>query len=46
MLETYQEAVSSPSFSVWLSSDDDSKRNLEDDEDAATEMPHDSPHLK
>jgi hypothetical protein len=40
------EAVSSPSFSVWLSSDDDSKRNLEDDEDATIEMPHDSPHLE
>jgi hypothetical protein len=30
------EAMSSPSFSVWSSSDDDSERNLED---AALEMP-------
>jgi hypothetical protein len=40
------EAVSSPSFSDWSSSDDDSKRNLEDDKDAATEMPEDSPCLE
>jgi hypothetical protein len=40
------EAVSSPSFSGWSSSDDDSERNLEDDEDALTEMPKDSPCLE
>jgi hypothetical protein len=31
------EAVSSPSFSDWSSSDDNSERNLEDKEDAAME---------
>jgi hypothetical protein len=36
------EVVSSPSFSVWSSSDDDFKRNLEDDEDTETEVPKDS----
>jgi hypothetical protein len=40
------EAVSFPSFSDWSSSDDDSKRNLEDDKDAATETLEDSPRLK
>jgi hypothetical protein len=40
------EAISSASFSVWSSSDDDSERNLEDSEDAATETPEDSPHLE
>jgi hypothetical protein len=36
------EAVPSPSFSNWSSSDNDSKRNLEDDEDAVTQTPKDS----
>jgi hypothetical protein len=36
------EAVASPSFSGWSSSDGKSKRNLEDKEDAATETPEDS----
>jgi hypothetical protein len=40
------ETVSSPSFSVWSSSDDDSERNFEDDEDTTTEMPEDSLHLE
>jgi hypothetical protein len=40
------EAVSSPYFSNWSSSDDDSKRNLEDDKDAAMETPKDSPCLE
>jgi hypothetical protein len=40
------EAVSSPSFSVWSSSDDDSERNLEDDEDAAMETPEESTCLE
>jgi hypothetical protein len=40
------EAVSSPSFSDWSSSDDNSERNLEDKEDAAMETPEDSPHLE
>jgi hypothetical protein len=40
------EAVSSHSFSVWSSSDDDFERNLEDDKDATTEMPEDSPCLE
>jgi hypothetical protein len=34
------------SFSVWSSSDNDSERNLEDDEDAAMETPEDSPCLE
>jgi hypothetical protein len=40
------EALSSPSFSGWSFSDDDSERNLEDDEDAVTETPEDSPRLE
>jgi hypothetical protein len=40
------EAVSSSSFSDWSSSDDASERNLEDDEDAATEMLEDSLRLE
>jgi hypothetical protein len=40
------EAVSSPSFSDWSSSEDDSERNLEDDEGTATEMLEDSLHLE
>jgi hypothetical protein len=40
------EAAPSPSFSNWSSSDNNSKRNLEDDEDPATEMSEDSPHLE
>jgi hypothetical protein len=40
------EAVSSPSFSVCSSSDNDSERNLEDDKDAATETLEDSPSLE
>jgi hypothetical protein len=40
------EAVSSPSFSDWSFLDNDSERNLEDDEDAAMETPKDSPHLE
>jgi hypothetical protein len=40
------EAVSFPSFSDWSSLDDDSERNLEDDEDAVTETPKDSPCLE
>jgi hypothetical protein len=40
------EAVSSPSFSDWSSSDDDSERSLEDNKDVATEMPDDSPRLE
>jgi hypothetical protein len=40
------EAVSSPSFSDWSSSDDDSERNLEDDKDAAIETLEDSPRLE
>jgi hypothetical protein len=40
------EAVSSPSFCDWSFSDDDSERNLEDDEDAAMEMPEDSLRLE
>jgi hypothetical protein len=40
------EAVSSSSFSNWSSSDDDSERNLEVDEDVTMEMPEDSPHLE
>jgi hypothetical protein len=40
------EAVSSPSFSDWSFLDNDSERNLEDDEDAAMETPEDSPRLE
>jgi hypothetical protein len=40
------EAVSSPSFSVWSSSNDDFERNLEDDKDATPETPEDSPSLE
>jgi hypothetical protein len=40
------EAVSFPSFSNWSSSDDDSERNLEADEDVAMETPEDSPRLE
>jgi hypothetical protein len=40
------EVVPFPSFSVRSSSDDNSKRNLEDDEDAATETPEDSLGLR
>jgi hypothetical protein len=40
------EIVSFPSFSDWSSSDDDPDRNLEDDEDTATETPEDSPCLE
>jgi hypothetical protein len=40
------EAVSFLSFSVWSSSDDDFERYLEDDKDAATETPEDSPRLE
>jgi hypothetical protein len=40
------EAVSSPSFSDWSSSDDDSERNFEDDEDKTIEAPEDSPCLE
>jgi hypothetical protein len=39
------EAVSSLSFSDWSSLDEDSERNLEDDEDAATKTSEDS-HLE
>jgi hypothetical protein len=39
------EAIAFP-FSVWHFSNDDSKRNLEDDEDVTTEMPEDSSRLK
>jgi hypothetical protein len=39
-------AISSPSFSHWSSSDEDSERNLEDDEDAMMETPEDSPCLE
>jgi hypothetical protein len=40
------EAVSSPSFFDCSSLDDNSERNLEDDEDAATETPEDSSRLE
>jgi hypothetical protein len=40
------EAVSSRSFSNWSSLDDDSERNLEDDEDAAMDTPEDSLRLE
>jgi hypothetical protein len=40
------EAVSSPSFSNWSCSDDDSDRNLEDNKDTATETPEDSLRLE
>jgi hypothetical protein len=40
------EAVPSPSFSIWSSSDDNSEKNLEDDEDAVTETPEDSLGLR
>jgi hypothetical protein len=40
------EAVSSPSFSDWSSSDNDSERNLEDNEDAVMETSEDSPHME
>jgi hypothetical protein len=40
------EAVSSPSFSICSSLEDDSERNLEDDKDAGTEMPEDYPNLE
>jgi hypothetical protein len=40
------EAVSSPSFSDWSFLDNDSERNLEDDEDVAMETPEDSPRLE
>jgi hypothetical protein len=40
------EAVPSPSFFDWSSSDNDSERNFEDDEDATTETPEDSPRLE
>jgi hypothetical protein len=40
------EAVSSPSFSIKSSSDNNSERNLEDNEDAVAEMPEDSPRLE
>jgi hypothetical protein len=40
------EAVPSPTFSDWSSVDDDSRRNLEDDKDAAMETPEDSPCLE
>jgi hypothetical protein len=33
------EALASPSFSGWSSSDGKSERNLEDNEDVATETP-------
>jgi hypothetical protein len=39
------EAISSLSFSDWSSLDEDSERNLEDDEDAATKTSEDS-HLE
>jgi hypothetical protein len=40
------EEVTSPSFSIWSSSDDECERKLEDDKDAAIETPKDSPHLE
>jgi hypothetical protein len=40
------EAISSPSFSGWSSSDEDSNSNLEDDEDTATNKLEDSLHLE
>jgi hypothetical protein len=40
------EAVSSPSFSIWSFLGNDSERNLEDDEDAATKTHEDSLHLE
>jgi hypothetical protein len=40
------EAVSSSSFSVWSSSDDDSERNLDNDKDVASETHEDSPRLE
>jgi hypothetical protein len=40
------EAVSSPSFSVCSSLDDDSERNLEDDKDAAMETLEESTRLE
>jgi hypothetical protein len=40
------EVVSSPYFSDWSSSDDDSERNLDDAEEVATDMPDDSLRLE
>jgi hypothetical protein len=45
-LSNEAEALFSPSFSDWSSSDDDSKRNLEENEDAVTETPKNSPRLE